>query len=89
MEWWWILVLDLIIFAPLTGWLAQQKKRPFHEGAIVGAAFGILGILVIGLAPVAEGTPKPMSTLTKILLVAIFVLLVWLALGTPGLSGLY
>jgi len=53
-----LLVVDLLIFAPLCGWLAAQKGRTFVEGAIVGAVFGILGVLVIGLAPRAVGQTR-------------------------------
>lgn len=47
----WLLAIDLIVFGPLCAWLAQQKGRAGIEGFIVGAVFGVLGILVMGMAP--------------------------------------
>ncbi len=84
-----LLILDLLVFVPLTAWLAQQKGRSWAEGAIVGAAIGFIGFLAIGLAPKSETPPKPLSTISKVLLGIIALLVIWIALGTPGMSALY
>ena len=54
-----LLIIDAAIFAPVGAWLAQSKGRAAAEGAIVGAVLGILGILVIGLAPAVGPQPLP------------------------------
>lgn len=43
---------------PVGAWLAKQEGRSQAEGAIVGAVLGILGILVLGLAPSATGPTR-------------------------------
>jgi len=47
-----------LVFAPVGAWLALQKGRTALEGAIVGGVLGILGILVIGLAPAQRGQTR-------------------------------
>ena len=53
-----VLLIDLLIFAPVGAWLATQKGRTAVEGAALGAVLGVLGIIVIGLAPAAHGQTR-------------------------------
>ena len=39
-------------FAALGGWVAEQKKRAWSEGAFLGFLFGPFGCLIEGLLPV-------------------------------------
>jgi len=53
-----LLIVDLLVFAPIGAWLAQQRGRTPAFGALVGAVFGILGIIVLGLAPPPKGLTR-------------------------------
>jgi hypothetical protein len=44
-------VVWVAFFGVPCAWLAEQKGRSSLDGLVVGSVFGIVGILVIGLAP--------------------------------------
>lgn len=81
-----LLVFDLLVVGPLTGWLARQKNRPFSEGLIVGIVLGLIGFLLIAVAPRRTTPGRGLSPVAWLLVIVIAILLVWLAAGTPGLS---
>jgi hypothetical protein len=80
-----LLIIDLLVVAPLAGWLARRKGRPFEDGAMVGAAFGLLGLALLGVAP-ATSLTKPLSHFAVVLLALIGGLMVWLLALVPGMS---
>jgi hypothetical protein len=41
----------VILFAPLTGWLASTKGRSAVSWAILGAIFGFIALIAVGFAP--------------------------------------
>jgi hypothetical protein len=55
-----VIVAGMLVYMAFFGvpcaWLAEQKGRHAYEGLAFGAIFGIVGILVIGLAPSKPGT---------------------------------
>jgi hypothetical protein len=54
-----LLVVDLLVFGPVTAWLAKQRGRSMGEGFILGALLGLIGLILIGLSPAAT---RPMQT---------------------------
>jgi hypothetical protein len=57
-----LLVIGLALLAAFGGlgaWIAAQKRRAAAEGALLGALFGPVGVLVEALLPDGDARPKP------------------------------
>jgi MFS family permease len=48
------LLLQVVLFGTLCGWLAEQKGRDGLYWFILGAAFGLLSLLVLGFSPAVK-----------------------------------
>jgi uncharacterized membrane protein YeaQ/YmgE (transglycosylase-associated protein family) len=46
-----LVMLEIVIFGSLAGWIGQQKGRRPEEGMLLGALFGPLGVIVVALLP--------------------------------------
>jgi hypothetical protein len=53
--WLLLFILCFVLAMPmLGGYVAEQKRRPWGEGVILGLLFGPLGVIVAGLLPTLE-----------------------------------
>lgn len=53
-------IVQAMIYGPLGGWVARQRRRSFDEGILYGALFGPLGVVVVSLLPPGP-EPKPLE----------------------------
>jgi hypothetical protein len=70
-----LLVLAWLACSPVGAYLAQTKGRSGRDGAIVGAAFGPVGILVIARAWPRPERPTPSALASDWLVTAVTILI--------------
>ena len=50
-----VLTLGVVALGVLGGYIARAKGRPTAEGVVIGALFGPLGVLAVGMLPESKG----------------------------------
>jgi hypothetical protein len=57
-------VLWVVVFASVGAYVAAVKRRPWHEGIVLGILLGPFGLVLVALFP--EGAPAVVPTVSEV-----------------------